>query len=928
MVNKGKPELKIVNKYFLLLPVAAVILLLLSPSAAQVRRGQNDPVDTAYGQPPDTVDVDNTSPLAPVAPLIGDNDSAVYLKDPVAAATDSAIMVPDSLLPADSSVSDSAKTLLKEQQLGIKISKDALPAKVVTTARDSAVMDMTSNMYYLYGDADVKYKEIELKGGKVVFQQSTSVVTAEPERDTAGNKVSVQEFSQGGEKFTYDSLQYNFKSKRAVVRNARSQYGEGFVISEQVKRNADETIYGWKNIYTTCNLDHPHFGIRANRIKVIPNRIIASGPANLVVQDIPTPFYLPFGLFPIKQGQHSGFILPSYTIEGKRGLGFQRGGYYFAVSQHLGVTAQADIFTKGSWGFLGNANYVNRYHYNGNVSIGYNYTKVGEVTDPSGYIQKDFSINWTHTQDPKANPGSNFSANVNVVTTGYNQLNGVDAMTRMQNNYSSSISYSKSFPGKPFTFSAALRHSQNTQSGQVTVGLPEMNFGVTQFTPFQRKHAAGIPKWYERITSSYNMRLINNWNFYDSTFSLSKVNLSDFNNGIVHNVNIQASYTVLRFFNLSFSLPYTEYWNTKQVFLNYNSVLDKLDTTINNGFFASRSFSSSVNLSTRIYGIKMFKKGKIAGIRHVITPNIGLSYVPGFAHAPFNYYYYSTTGPNQLPAYRSPYESSYYTPIGGPSPAEPNGSVNFGIGNTLAMKVRTGDSAGTKNISLLDAFNINTSYNMFADSLKLANITMNARTSILKIINISANASFDPYRYNGRIKTNEYLITSGGGLARFMRGGISAGFSYTAQKKNQEQQEDAEKNNDEVARLLRNGGIDDYYDFNIPYDFHLNYTMSANRSYITSREKDTITVDHSVTFGGSFNLTERWRVSYESAYNFTQKKLGTSSLNISRDLHCWQMSLNLIPFGEYKSFNFLLQVKSTVLQDLKLVRRRSYLDNF
>jgi hypothetical protein len=923
MIRKGSPVLHTTVFYRSLIVVVLLLLCAAQQAVAQSRHGQNDPINPLLGQPTDTLKHGDTAVTAPVGPLVisdsSGNMSVPNLNDSVG--------TKDTSVPSLTEDQDEeSKTRTKEQELGIRISKDALPAKVVTTAKDSAVMDMTQNLFYLYGDADVKYQEINLKGGKITFDQSSSVVTAEPEKDTSGKSISLQEFSQGKERFTYDSLQYNFKSKRAIVRNARSQYGEGFVISEQVKRNADETIFGWKNIYTTCNLPHPHFGIRANKIKVVPNKVIASGPANLTVQDIPTPLWLPFGIFPAKQGQSSGFIIPSYTLEGGRGLGFQRGGYYFNISPYIGLTTTFDIFTKGSWAFAANANYAKRYQFNGSVQLGYNYTKTGESFDPNASIRKDFRIGWTHTQDPKASPGSNFAASVNIASVGYNSLNSVEAQRMLENNFSSSISYSKSWIGKPFSFSAALRQSQNNQSGLWVIGLPEINFGVGNFTPFQRKRQIGSPKWYERITSSYNMRLINNWSFYDSTFNMGNLQFKDFNNGIVQNVNIQATYNIFRFINLNFNLPYTEYWNTKQAYLNYNEDRGLNDTTVNMGFFASRSFNTSASLSTRIYGVKMFKKGKIAGLRHVMTPSVGFTYQPGFAHHPFNYYYMYEGAEGTPPIYRSPYELTHYTPIGGPTPPDPGGSITFGLNNTLGMKVRTADSNGTKNISLIDGLNISGFYNLFADSNKLSNISITGRTSILKIVNVSGNMVFDPYVYQQGRRTGQYLAEAGQGLANFRAGSIQAGFSYSAQKRNKEDQEEAEKGDENIARLLRNGA-ENYYDFNVPFDFNVNYSMSAVRRYNTLSRKDTVEINHNLTFAGSLTLTERWRINFQSGYIFSQKKFGTTSINISRDLHCWQMSLNLIPFGEYRSFNFLLQVKSSLLQDLKLVRRKSYLDN-
>lgn len=879
------------KKYYRAVPVMLVLLLCTFLSHAQL------------------------SPAVPLSPDKGQENPADTLQV-------------DSLGNTDSAAADSIKVKNKETQLGIKISKNGLDSKITATTRDSMIIDVPAKVYHMYGDVQIHYSDIGLKGGVVQYDQASHTITSSPQYDTTGKKLSVQEFSEGSQTSTYDSMKYNFESKRAIVRNAKSQYGEGFVISQQVKHNADGSIYGWKNGYTTCDLDTPHFAIRARRIKVVPGKIIASGPANLEIENIPTPLFVPFGIFPIGQSNHSGFMLPSYTLEEQRGLGLQRGGYYFSINDHLGVVTQFDIFSKGSWAFLGTANYANRYHYNGSIQIGYNFTKRGEVYEPDGSISRDFSIAIHHQQDAKANPGSSFSADVNIVSSkNYNLLNGIDAMQMLNNNFSSSISYAKTWTGRPYSFTAALRHNQNTQTGQVDVTLPDVSFAVSQFTPFQRKIASGTPRWYEKISASYNIRMVNEWSFFDSTFNINKINLSDFNNGIVQNASISASYNLLRFFNLSLSVPYTEYWNTKQVFTDYNSTTDRIDTTFNTGFFASRSFSFVSSVSTRLYGVKMFRKGKVAGIRHVLTPQVGFTYQPGFANAPFYYLYKHVLAQYSPADYTSPYIGPY-SPVGGPSPALPNGAITFGIQNNVQMKVRTNDSAGTKNISLLDAFSINSSYNMFADSCKLQPIIMSMQTSILNVLKLSGGARFDTYRWYNNTRTSQLLANSGGGLIDFRSGNLSLGFDYRAEKKNQEQQEDSAKSNDETHRLLNNGGIDDYYDFSIPWNINVSYSFNANKYFNKYLDRDTLALTQSMMVTGSLNLTPRMQVNVQSGYNFTTKEIGLTSINISRDLHCWMMSLNLVPFGPYRSFNFLLQVKASVLQDLKLIRRKTYLDNF
>lgn len=830
-------------------------------------------------------------------------------------------------LHADTAKADSSKS--KAMEMGVKFAADALPATVSSTADDSAVLDISKKNFYLYGNAVVTYEDSKITSGELIYHQRNNTLEAVPVKDTSGKIISTQKFTQGSESFTYDTMRYNFKSKRAVVRNARTQYGEGFVISKQVKRNADETVYGWKSIYTTCDLPHPHYGIRANRIKVIPGQVIASGPANLEIEDVPTPLFLPFGLFPIKQGQHSGFVLPTYTMEDRKGIGLRDGGYYFSVNDNLGIITKFDFYSAGSWAFNTTAQYAERYRYSGDFSLSYSYSKLGESYETNSSVSKDFQVQWSHQVDPKAHPGTNFSARVDFGTSTYNTMNGMDNYNNvLDNQYNSSVSYSKTWIGKPYSLTVALTHSQSTLSHQVTVTAPEVNFDLGQFTPFQRKVMIGAPKWYEKISVSYSFSEKNEWNFIDSAMNLNNLQFRDFNNGILHSANISANYKVMRYFTLSFNAPYHEYWNTKQAYFQYNPQNRETDTTLKTGFFASRDFNLSAALSTRVYGLKMFKKGKIMGLRHVMTPTLTATYTPGFAHDPFGYMY-ETVDAYGYSNYQSPYRLS---PIGGPMNPNNSGTLNFSLANTLQMKVRTNqeDSVGSKNISLIDGLGINANYDMFADSFNMSMISMNFHTSLFNKINISASATFDPYVYKNGFKTPEYLINNDKGPAAFRSANFSMGFSLQAKSKNKGSLDSAAHNNDAVGRLLANGGINDYYDFSIPWNLSVNGGLGIVRQVRKGRS-DTTLFNPNLTFSGGFNLTERWQVNVNSGLQFTGLKkidIGYTNVSISRDLHCWQMTLNLVPFGYYRSFNFTLRVKASVLQDLKLVRRRSYQDNY
>ena len=840
-------------------------------------------------------------------------------------------------LTRDTISTDTSKTALSkkkslEDSLGIKISKDALPAEVTALATDSAVMEMDKNVFYLYGNAQVNYDNLELKAGEVTYKQSSSMITARPIFDSSGMPKEKPTFKQGSETFTYDSMQYNFKSKRAIVRNAHTKYGEGYVISDQVKRNPDQSIYGRSNIYTTCSLDTPHFGIRARRIKVIPNRIIASGSADLEIEGVPTPFYLPFGLFPITETQRSGFRIPAYTLEEQRGLGLTNGGYYFYINDYVDMLVLSSLYSKGSWNVDGRATYKNIYHYDGSFRLAYAYTKTGETFETGASITKDFQLDWVHRTDAKASPGTNFNSNVHFGTSSFYSNTSYNVNQLLQNQYSSNISYSKTWPGKPYSLTIAARHSQNTISHQVDLTLPDVSFSLGSFTPFKRRNGVGTPKWFEKVTMAYSVNALNQASFYDSTISLDKLGAQKFKNGIRHSASISASYNVLRFVNLTFSAPYTEYWLTEKNYYQYDSAKGKTDTVHQTGFYTGRDFNTSMSMNTRIYGQRMFKKGKVAGVRHVLTPSLGMTYTPDFAATPFNYYYKSRQDTSQTRYYRSPYEGSVIGQPGLGQFGKFRSDIDFGINNNLQIKVRnrvSKDSVTTKNVTLIDGFSINSHYNIAADSFRWSNVNMSFRTSILDKINISGNAVFDPYTFDYNIgrRLQQTVWDKGSfSLGRFQSASIALGSGFRSGKRKSNANNTAVKT-DEYSRLMQNGRYNDYIDFNVPWGINFSYSLTLNNVYSPYRKADsTVFSQHGLTFSGDFNLTPRWKFAFNSGYDIVTKKVTLTSFDIYRDLHCWEMRLGLIPFGVYKSFNFSLNVKAAVLQDLKLLRRRDYRD--
>jgi hypothetical protein len=830
----------------------------------------------------------------------------------------------DSLAQADSlAVTDSlAKPKNLEERLGIRISKDAMDDIVTATARDSAVMDLDSNLFYLYGKSKVTYQDNILEAGQITYNQANNNVTASPQFDTSGNAMEKPVFTQGQEKILYDSLQYNFRSKRAIVRNANSQYGEGYLHSQQVKRNPDQSIYGLHNVYTTCALDTPHFGIVAKKIKVIPDRIAASGPANIEIEGVPTPLFLPFGLFPISQKQKSGFILPTYTVEENRGLGLLNGGYYFYISDKVDLLTQLNIFSKGSWQARGTSNYKNIYRYSGAFEFQYAYIKTGESYEPGASTGRDFIVNWAHQTDPKARPGQSFNASVRVGTSSFYQNTSYDPLQVVNNQFLSNLSYNKSWQGKPFNLAVSALHNQNTRDGLVNVTLPSIAFNVANISPFQSKYRTGPPKWYDNISFTYTLNAQNKTSFYDSLFDINSLR---FSNGISHVIPISATYNILRYFKTGISIPYNEYWYTEEIRREYNDASGKIDTNIRSGFFTARDFSFNVPLNTQIFGTLLFKKGKIRGIRHRLEPSINFTYRPDFSKSGYNYYYQARTDTSQTLQTLYRFETSDF--MGRVSSGEQR-SISFGINNNLQMKTRSKKDtiSGFRNITLIDGFSISSAYNFAVDSFNWAPIAMNFRTNILDKISVSANANFDQYGINkstGRQYPTSTIWQRGEGLARFTDGNISLQTSLTSKPKDKSKV---------VAPATRDGIVfnPDYYnyvDFDIPWSINFSYALGLTNSYLAESQKDTLQLSsHNITFGGDFNITPRWKVSFISGYSFIEKKLQITRIQIFRDLHCWAMRLETVPFGPQKNYNFTINVKAAVLQDLKLMRRRDFRD--
>lgn len=838
-------------------------------------------------------------------------------------------------LPLPDSVSAQADTIPN-----VKLSKDSLTAPVFYKAQDSIVMYVKRKEFRLYNKADVKYGPTQLTGNTMDFNQQTGILTSRMGVDTAGKPIDKAVLNDGTTSSDMDSVQYNFNSGKAMIYQTRAQYGEGFVSSVKVKKQPDNTVFGFRNGYTTCNLDTPHFAFRARKIKVIPDKLIVSGPANLEIEGIPTPLFIPFAIFPLSSGQRTGLLPPQYVVNQQKGIGLENGGYYFGLGEYLDLTVRGDVYSYGSWGLTLSPTYRKRYKYNGGFNLAIANTRAGDPEIKSEFTRsRDFRVTWSHSMDGKARPGTNFGASVNFGTTTYNQYNVIDVATRLNNNMSSSITYSKSWQGKPYNLTLGMNHNQNNLTRQVNVSFPDGSFNVNTLYPFQAKEMAGTPRWYEKIGVSYNTLLKNNISFIDSTFGTPAM-FDNLQAGMQHQIPVTLSIPMTKNITLSPSINYTEKWYIRQLRLKWNPDKEYYDTTYTNGFFRSSAMSTGASLATAVYGMYTFRKNSsVQAIRHVMRPNIGVSYSPDLASK--DYYWEPSTKDSALNRYQ---RFSYYdgAPFG-PSPAQTFAGLTFGLDNNLEMKVKSKkDTSGFRKIKLLDGFGVSSSYNLVADSFKLSPFALNARTNLFDKVNISFGATLDPYQMDS-VGTRVDRYTWQGGnfsIGRLTQANINISTSFQSQdaksKEKEAKKKEEEENGDvpldaaleekrrQMEMMRSNPG--DYVDFDIPWRLDLSYSLNYSRGRTVDRLRDTTIFQQFLGFNGDFSLTPKWKIIMSSGFDFRLKQISYTTLTISRDLHCWQMSINLVPFGSYRQFSITINPKAGILRDLRINRTRQFFD--
>ncbi len=819
--------------------------------------------------------------------------------------------------------------------------------------KDSLIYDVKNKLVYIYREGDITYQDMNLKADYITVDMNSKNIHAYGYMDSLdadGNllppdsiKPTRPEFTQGGSSYTMDSINYNLDTKKAKIKGVATQEGEGYLIGRDIKKMPDNAINIANGKYTTCdNVNHPHFYLALTRAKLTSGengqkKKVVTGPAYFVMEDVPIYFLgIPFGFFPVSKGRQSGFIMPQYGEEYVKGFFIRDGGYYFAFNDYLDVTLKGGIYTLGSWETSLATRYIKRYKYSGGFNLAFSKDIIGEKGDADYVNMNNFRITWSHQQDPKFRPNSTFSANVNFSTSGYTKYgtNNINDYLNTQTN--SSVAYSKTWAGKPFSLSTNFQHSQNSQDTTVSLSFPNIVFSVSRFFPFRRKEAIGRQKWYEKISMQYTGTLSNNVTVKEKDLFTDKM-FREMKNGVNHTIPISTSFNLLNYITVSPSANYTERWYFRKIDKQWNpetNMVENADTTY--GFYRLYNYNFSMSASTKLYGTFTFGENKlIKAIRHVMTPTVSFTYTPDFSKGKYGFYKPIQTDSMGTLGYYSPFEGGLF---GLPGRGEA-ASISFGLTNTLEMKVRSDrDTTGSRIIKLIDNFSLSSSYNFLADSLNLQPFALNLRTTIYGNFGLNISATLDPYQVDERgQRINKFMIKKGK-LGRITSASTSFGYSFNPSSSGRPAVNDINSGMGSVSPAYTDPFAEQqylamdpntrralmtsqYYDFDLSWNLSFNYSLSYTNTGIRKNVTQTL------GFNGSMNLTPKWGISFNGGYDFQARKITPGVITINRDLHCWQMNFSWVPVGFRKSWSFNIGVKSAMLQDIKWDKRSSFYDN-
>ncbi len=825
-----------------------------------------------------------------------------------------------------------------------------ISAEVIYSAKDSMIIGMSNRKVFLYGEASVKYEQIELNANYIEFDMAGSQVFAKGTmNDTTKKMEGLPVFTDAGQTFNAQSIKYNFKTKKGYIEAVKTEQEGGYLHSAQTKKDEFGHIHMKNGKYTTCDLDHPHFYLALTKAKSIPGDKIISGPAYMVLEDVPLPIGLPFGFFPNTKTNTSGILIPTYGEENIRGFYLSNGGYYWAINDYMDLRVTGDIYTNGTWGVRAGTQYRIRYRFSGNFNGRYFKNITGDKGLGKGFYEEgyDYSIMWSHNQDPKSNPSQQLRASVNLSTRGFDRSHSKILTNALTNTKQSSISYQKKWQGTPFNLSASANHSQNSNTGNVDLNLPKVAFNMSTIYPFKSKTST-TKKWYESIQLNYSSSFDNQIRTVDTLLFNSHV-WDEMRTGFKHDINPAYNIKLKKFRMLTVTpnLRYTGVGYTNYI-KKYREQFVTPDTsywytatdTINRISYAHAYYPSlSIQLAPKIYGMYQFKPGsKLNAIRHAMSPTIGMSLVPDMRGKIPNYYEDVVDEDGKVLETYSRFKNGIYGP---PSPNGRTRTMSFALRNTLEAKVKeVSDTSETlKKVKLLESLNFSSNMN-FDDSIKFQPVSMNGSTRFLKSkVNLSFRGSFDPYAMDSlRRRINEPNYKVNGKLARMTNASISVGtnFSSKSGKKPAVAEGEIPASDFEAGGVKTSPTIgeseydtydEDYYygeyvDFDIPWSIRADYSLSY------TKPRDEVNIVQTLRLSGDFSLTPKWKIGYNTGYDLKMKKVTTSNVSIYRDLHCWEMRLTAVPFGIYKSFNFQINIKSAILQDIKYNKRIPWQDNF
>ena len=849
---------------------------------------------------------------------------------------------------------------------------NGIDAPVKYSAEDSLVYDAESGTAYLYGNSKVDYENMKLTSDKVHMNLDKSTVRATGTVDSTaeGGIKGKPVFTMGKDEYKSDTMAFNFKSKKGLIKGIYTEQQDGFLSGEVGKRDSTGSIYLQHGRYTTCDKPHPDFYIALSRAKVRPGKDVVFGPAYLVVADVPLPLAIPYGFFPFSKKYSSGFIMPSYGDESDRGFYLRDGGYYFAISDKWDLKLLGEIYTKGSWGVSAASNYRKRYRYSGSFLFSYQDSKTGDKGLPDFAEQESFKIQWNHRQDPKANPYSSLAASVNFATSNYerNNLNSMyNPQTLTQTTRTSSVSWSTGFSSIGLSLSATTNLAQDMRTSSIQITLPDLNISLSRFYPFKRKHLVGKERWYEKISMSYTGQLANSISTTEDKILHSNL-IKDWKNAFQHTIPVQANFTLFNYINVTPSFNFTDRMYSKKVTRGWDNTLQKevvRDTTY--GFHNVYNWSMSVGASTKLYGFwvpnrKLFGD-KIQAIRHVITPQVTFSYAPNFAARRYGYYdsyqYTDASGNVKLVEY-SPYQDELYS-VPGKYKTE---MISWDVSNNIEMKIKSDkDTTGYKKISIIDELGASMSYNAAADYHRWSDLSMRLRLKWWKNYTFSLNAQFATYAYeldaNGKPYVGNHTEWGYGRLPRFQ--GMSQNFSFTLNPEklkkwfgrkddkdddkvsvdsdgpdtNIESNMDDDLEKGKYAAKKKRGNIaetddDGYMSFNMPWSLTIGYgiTMRENTAgrFNTKTMRYPYKFTQTLNFSGNIRISDGWNINFSSGYDFENHAMSMTTASLSRDLHCFNMSASVV-LAPYTSYNFTFRCNAATLTDALKYDKRSGITN-